>query len=389
MYNIKIYSIIWVKVGEDMSYINQLFKIKYKKIYHIEATNDLFFKAMKQNCIEQYERCETYREILNQKGFNPYTDLKQYTDIQHIPTIPTLYFKHNEMISMSKKKMLIKATSSGTSGKQSLLGFNFKSLYRGLKMVLSLCKYHKLISLKPVHYVIFGYEPNKKNQTAISKSTYGFTFFAPAKDRTFVLKFKNDAYELDIEGVKQALIQFSKGKTPVRTHGFPAYTYFVLKQMKEEGVKVQLPKGSKLAIGGGWKQFYAEKIEKRAFYDLVYEVLGIEDSNIIEFFSAVEHPVLYADCRCHHFHIPVYSRVIIRDVDTLEPLENGKVGLIQFLTPMVDAMPLLSVMTDDLGVIHTEKCACGAPSPYLEIIGRVGIQDIVTCAAGAEEILKK
>lgn len=378
-----------MKVGESMSYMNQLFKIKYKKIYMAEKTNDLFFKAMRENCIYQYEHCEKYKEILDKKSFNPYKDLKQYEDILNIPPIPTLYFKHNEIISMSKKKLLVKATSSGTSGKKSFLGFNFKSLYRGLKMVLSLCKYHKLISIKPVHYIIFGYEPNKKNQTAISKSTYGFTFFAPAVDRTFVLKFKNNDYELDIEGVKQALIQFSKGKTPVRTHGFPAYTYFVLKQMKEEGIKVKLPKGSKLAIGGGWKQFYSEKIEKQAFYDLVYEVLGIEDKHIIEFFSAVEHPVLYTDCRCHHFHIPVYSRVIIRDVDTLEPLEDGKVGLINLITPMIDSMPLLSVMTDDLGVIHTEKCACGAHSPYVEIIGRVGIQDIVTCAAGAEEILKK
>lgn len=284
-----------MKVGESMSYMNQLFKIKYKKIYMAEKTNDLFFKAMRENCIYQYEHCEKYKEILNKKGFNPYKDLKQYEDILNIPPIPTLYFKHNEIISMSKKKLLVKATSSGTSGKKSFLGFNFKSLYRGLKMILSLCKYHKLISIKPVHYIIFGYEPNKKNQTAISKSTYGFTFFAPAVDRTFVLKFKNNDYELDIEGVKQALIQFSKGKTPVRTHGFPAYTYFVLKQMKEEGIKVKLPKGSKLAIGGGWKQFYSEKIEKQAFYDLVYEVLGIEDKHIIEFFSAVEHPVLYTD----------------------------------------------------------------------------------------------
>lgn len=378
-----------MEVGECMSYATKLFKTKHKRIYHIEKSNELFFKAMKENCIFQYEHCEKYKAILDKKGFNPYRDLNTYDDIANIPPIPTLYFKHNEMISMGKKKMLVKATSSGTSGKRSLLGFNFKSLYRGFRMVLSLCKYHHLFSLKPVHYIIFGYEPNKKNQTAISKSTYGFTFFAPALDRTFILKYKNNDYELDMESVKQALITFSKGKAPVRTHGFPAYTYFVLKQMKDEGVKVKLPKGSKLAIGGGWKQFYAEKIEKQAFYDLVYEVLGIEEKNIIEFFSAVEHPILYTDCKCHHFHIPVYSRVMIRDVDTLEPLEEGKMGLINLITPMIDSMPLLSVMTDDLGIIHTEKCACGAPSPYLEIIGRVGIQDIVTCAAGAEEILKK
>lgn len=80
--------------------------------------------------------------------------------------------------------------------------------------------------------------------------------------------------------------------------------------------------------------------------------------------------------------------MIIRDVRTLEPVENGKIGLVNLITPMVKATPILSVMTDDLGVLHpAAECGCGAASPYLEIIGRVGIKDIKTCAAGAAELL--
>lgn len=372
-----------------MSYTNKLFKIKKNKIYDLESSNDLFFKAIKENCIYQYDHCKEYQDILIKQNFNPHTDLACYDDISKIPPLPTLYFKHHKIMTIDEKKMLIKATSSGTSGKKSQLGFNLRSLWHGLHMVLSIGKYHKLFSLKPTHYIIFGYEPNKNNHTVISKSTYGFTYFTPALDRSFILKYENGDYKLDIEGIKQKLIKLSKAKHPVRTHGFPAYTYFVLKQMKEENVCVKLPKGSLLAIGGGWKQFYAEKIEKKDFYNLVYEVLGIEEENIVEFFSAVEHPVLYTDCKYHHFHIPVYSRVIIRDVDTLEPLPYGKVGLINLITPMVDSVPIVSIMTDDLGIIHDDECKCGCNSPYLEIIGRVGIKDIVTCAAGAEEMLKK
>ena len=45
-------------------------------------------------------------------------------------------------------------------------------------------------------------------------------------------------------------------------------------------------------------------------------------------------------------------------------------------------------MTDDLGVLHPgDECGCGIKSPYLEIIGRVGIKDIKTCAAGASQLL--
>lgn len=368
-----------------MSYRRRLFK--YRKPYQLEKSNTLFYKAMKENLTYQYKHCAAYRKILDDRGFS-LDDFKSYDDLAKIPPIPTLYFKHHELISMPKSRMLIKATSSGTSGKKSLIGFNFKSLMRGLSMVIRVGKYHHLWGIKPVHYIIFGYEPNRKNKTAISKTAFGFTFFAPALSRTYALRYHHNGYHLDLENLKKKFIKYSKSKYPVRTIGFPAYTYFLLKQMKEEGIHLKLPKGSLITLGGGWKQFYAEKIEKEDFYKLVYDVLGVDDKHVVEFFGAVEHPILYTDCRYHHFHVPAYSRVIIRDVKTLKPVPNGQVGLINLITPMVDSVPILSIMTDDLGILHDEPCPCGEPSPYLEIIGRVGIKDIVTCAAGAEELLK-
>lgn len=160
--------------------------------------------------------------------------------------------------------------------------------------------------------------------------------------------------------------------------------------MDERGMRYRLKKGSKIMLGGGWKQCYAEQVEKEVLYELAQRVLGVEEEDIIEFFGAVEHPILYCDCSNHHFHVPVYSRVIIRDVETLEPVENGKMGLVNLITPIVRATPILSVMTDDLGILHEgEKCGCGIKSPYLEIVGRVGLKDIKTCAAGAEELIKE
>lgn len=368
-----------------MSARTKLFKLK--RPYDNGESDALFFKAMQENCAFQYENCPEYRKILDTKGFSP-KDLKEYTDLERLPFLPTLYLKRHAVFSMPQRRMLIKATSSGTSGAKSRMGYNFMSLYRGLRMILTLGKYHRLFSLKPVHYLILGYEPNKANKTVISKTSYGFTYFAPAISRDYALRYTKDGYKLDLEHLKERLIKFSQSKHPVRTAGFPAYTYFLLKQMKEEGVKVTLPKGSVLTLGGGWKQFYAEKVEKKEFYALAKEVLGIEESNIIEFFGAAEHLVLYVDCKCHHFHVPVYSRVLIRDVDTLKPVPDGEIGLINLLTPEVDSVPILSIMTDDLGRLHREKCPCGVESPWLEIIGRVGIRDIVTCAAGADKLLK-
>lgn len=367
-------------------YVRRLFSTK--KPYDLEGSDALFVKAMRENACFHYENCSDYKRILDEAHFDP-KKIQTMDDLCELPFIPTLYFKHHEMFSMPLSKMPIKATSSGTSGIRSKVGLDLRSLWRGFMMIIRLFKYHKLWSLRPVNYVIFGYEPHKNNQAGIAKTAYGFTYVAPAKRRIYAIRYTKDGYVVDLERMKQALIDAAKKKTPVRTIGFPAYTYFLLKEMKAEGIKLKLPKGSKITVGGGWKQFYAEKVDKQAFYDLVYDVLGVSDKDCVEFFGAVEHPVLYTDCRHHHFHVPAYARVIIRDVDTLKPVQNGKIGLVNLLTPMVDATPLLSVMTDDLGILHDEGCPCGEKSPWLEVIGRVGIKDITTCAAGAEEMLKK
>jgi len=341
---------------------------------------------MRENATFHYKHNTDYKRILDDASFKP-EDIQSMDSLHLLPFIPTLYYKHHEMFSMSLKRMPIKATSSGTSGIRSKIGMDFKSLWYGFKMVVRIFKYHKLWSIRPVTYIIFGYEPHKSNQAGIAKTANGFTYLAPARKKVFAIKHTKKGYVVDLERVKRTLIEADKRNKPVRTIGFPAYTYFLLKEMKAEGIKLKLHKKSLITVGGGWKNFYAEKVDKPSFYSLVKEVLGVEDTQCIEFFGAVEHPILYTDCRYHHFHIPVYSRVIIRDVDTLKPLSYGKIGLINLLTPMVKATPLLSVMTDDLGILHNEGCDCGEESPWLEIIGRVGIKDITTCAAGAEELL--
>lgn len=369
----------------DMKYTKRLFK--EKNIYDLEKSNGIFVKAMRENAIFQYENCEDYKRILDEAGFDPKT-ISTINDIEALPFIPTLYFKHHHLCSLPQRKLIIKATSSGTSGAMSKIGFDLKSLMRGKDMVLRVGKYHRLWSLKPTNYIIFGYQPTRNNKTAISKTAYGFTFFAPALSRTFALELSKDGYKLCQDKVLAAFEKCSRSKFPMRTIGFPAYTYFLLKDMKEKGIRYKMPRGSKVTLGGGWKQFYTEKVEKEDFYALVKEVLDIDEENIVEFFGAVEHPILYTDCKYHHFHVPAYSRVIIRSPDDLSVLPNGRIGLVNLLTPMMQSSPLLSIMTDDLGILHNEKCPCGAASPWLEIIGRVGISDIVTCASGAEEYLK-
>lgn len=370
-----------------MKYRFRLFRVK--RPWDMEASNGLFLQAVKEMCRFHYNHCEEYRRILDYFQVLP-EDIKEYEEIEKIPVLPTLVFKKHKLFSMSKKRMPIRATSSGTKGSFSEIGFDSGSLFCGFFMILKICRLRKLISPIPCHYILLGYKPHKSNHTAVTKSAYGSTLFAPALSRSYALTYKDGRYTADLERVIRAIQKCGASRFPTRLTGFPSYTYFVLRMMDERGMHVKLAKGSKLILGGGWKEFYTEQVDKKTLYSLVEKVLGISDKEIIEFFSAVEHPIPYCDCENHHFHVPAYSRVIIRDVDTLKPLGCGQMGLVSLITPMVKATPILSVMTDDLGILHEgRECGCGLTSPYLEIIGRIGLRDIKTCAAGAGDLLRE
>lgn len=356
--------------------------------FDLSGTDELFVRSMRENAAYHIKHCPEYRKIAEAQRFSP-EQLRSITDLEKLPVLPTVLFKHHRLYSMPEWRMAVRATSHGTKGVFSRIGLDWGSISAGFWMVMRMARTRQLLSLRPVNYIILGYKPHRGNEMAVMKTAYGSTFLAPALHRTFALRFRDGAYAPDLEGVIDALLRYDRQKHPVRFMGFPSYTYFMLQMLEQRDIRLTLPKGSVVMLGGGWKQFYRERVEKETLYQLIRERLGIEESQIVEFFGAVEHPILYTDCPAHHFHVPVYSRVIIRDVRTLKPLPHGEMGLVNLLTPMIRAVPVTSIMTDDLGILHDgSECPCGCSAPYLEIIGRVGLHDIKTCAAGAADYLK-
>lgn len=355
--------------------------------YGLPGSDRRFLKAVADNCAWHIRRCPEYRAVAEHFGFDP-RQLRTMDDLSRIPMLPTLFFKRHAVFSMPQWRMAMKVTSSGTSGKFSRIGFDWGSILAEVPMVLRLGWRHGLISPIPANCVVLGYKPDKHNHTGVAKTMFGLTHFSPPLRRVYALRRRDGAYVPDLDGVVQALERFARSPFPTRIIGFPSYLWFGLKRMEELGCSVQLPPGSLILLGGGWKQHYAQQVDKRELYVLAQRILGIPESHIHETFGAVEHPIFYNACPNHHFHIPSYARVLIRDVNTLKPLPMGQVGLVNLISPLMKATPTVSVVTDDLGRLDGGcTCGCGIQSPYLTLLGRVGLNDITTCAAGAAELL--
>lgn len=357
--------------------------------YDLNGTQERFLQAVRENCAYHLRRCPEYRAIARALNFFP-QQLRTIEDLAKIPVIPTLFYKRHAIFSMPRRRMAMCVTSSGTSGKFSQIGFDWGCIFAEIPMILHLGWRHGLISPRPAHCVILGYKPHRTNKTGVTRTMYGLTWFSPPISRTYALHYVDGGYVPDLDGVARALKRLSGSPFPTRIVGFPSYLWFGLQRMEELGLRASLPRGSKILLAGGWKQHYSQQVEKSVLYDLARKVLGIPEDQIHEFFGAVEHPIFYNACKHHHFHIPIYSRIIIRDVNTLEPLPMGRIGLVNLISPLMNATPTTSVMTDDLGYLTPgEECGCGITSPYLTILGRVGLSDIQTCAAGAAQLLGK
>lgn len=348
----------------------------------------MFVNAMKHSIDFHRMNCFGYDQILTNKGFES-SELSTAADLHRIPPIPTLFYKAHELYSVPESKMVIMSTSSGTKGAPTRVGLDMKTCYYGALMLRRTLSYHKLFSLVPANYLIMGYQPSRHNKMGAVKTTFGGTFLAPPLHREYALKDNGSGYNLNIDGIIGCLLKWNNSCVPVRILGFPAYLYFMMKRLKENNIQLQLSPRTMIILGGGWKQFFSDKVEKEELYQMAEETLGIKRDNIKEIFGVVESNVLYCSCKNRHFHVPVYGRVIIRDPKTFEPVPNGTPGLLNLLSPLVGSMPMGSIVTDDIAVLHDAKeCGCGIDSPYFEVLGRTGMAEIKTCAAGADEVLR-
>ena len=358
-----------------------------KDPYDLEGTSAAFVRAVRENVRFQLRSNAPYREIVRRSGFRP-EELRTEADLWKVPPLPSLYFKRNHIFSVPEEKFFIRATSSGTSGMKSVAGYDLKSMLFGAAMVLRHMKYYHLLSVIPTNYIVLGYEPSAHAGMGVVKTAYGATFLAPPLHREYALKDTGDDYRLNVRGVLRALAAYEKVGLPVRLIGFPSYTYYLAKLLDKKGIRLKLSPRSAVLLGGGWKKMSDKEVDENVLHELLNRTMGISPDRVHNFFSSVEHPILYHKCRCGHFHVPIYGRAIVRDPATLAPATDGTPGLLNLVTPYIESMPFVSVLTDDLAVLRRDDCACGLRGPHFELLGRAGAGQINICAVDSLQYLK-
>ena len=353
---------------------------------------ELFVEAMRENILWHAERLKFYRRLLELHDFSV-SELKSVDDCANIPFIHANFFKTHEILSINEEEVHRHLTSSGTSGQKSQVFFDLWSIESAHRMVDFIFQWYGWITpAQKTNYLLYNYELEPGSMLGTGFTGNFLCKYAPINDLFYALRrIGSGSHEFDCFGCMERLQRYAEEGLPVRIFGFPSFFHFTLERMQQKKIpKIRLSEDSLVFLGGGWKGYADHAIEKKDLYNQIAGQLGIAGPRIRDGFGSVEHCIPYVECEFQHFHVPVWSRVYIRDVKTLRPLGYGKPGFLHFVSPYITSVPAQSVLMEDLASLHDGKsCPCGIQTPYFVVHGRTGLTANRSCAIAASELIKK
>lgn len=373
-----------------LSKVQQLCDIE-QPYENFKKSDNLFIEAMAEIVNWHINNVPFYKKLASANDFKK-SDLKEIKDLIKIPHIWAHFFKSHEILSVSKEDIFLHLTSSGTSGQKSQIFFDEWTIKSAQRMVDWIFKYYGWIQPdNKVNYILFSYETEPQSKLGTAYTDNYLCKYAPVNEVFSTLKLTGDGgHEFDCFGTIEKFIEYANSGLPVRLFGFPAFFYFALERMKKLGIKpVKMHPDSMVFLGGGWKGNASVQIAKEDLYQLANEMLGIDLERMRDGFGSVEHCIPYIECKNHEFHIPIWSRVFIRDMETLEVKGFNQPGFLHFISPYITSVPAHSVIMGDIATLHeASTCNCGVDTPYFRIVGRAGNTKNKSCAIAASELLK-
>ena len=330
----------------------------------------LFGPAMAEAFRHHFEHNEFFRAWCLKQNFSPE---KKSEDPAEWPYLPSAAFKLRNLISVPAGDIRSEVRSSATTGAPSVISIDMMTSRRqslaSARVIAEYIGHHR----RP--FLILDEDPaasaSPREISARSAATRGFLLFADSVE--YFLKEEDGGFHLDDEKLAKSLAEHERSGREVCLFGFTYILYArVIKRLKEAKASFRLPDRAKIVHIGGWKKLESERVTRPQFLEDCGRVLGLKESNIIDFYGFTEQMgLVYAGSGNSPKVVPAYSEVVIRDFDTLRPAKDGQAGLIQILTPLPHSYPGISVLTDDVGrIVGRGRDEAGRWGARFEILGR-------------------
>ena len=300
------------------------------ELYHLQSYN--LIKTVKH----VYENMPMYRQRMDEAGIKP-------EDIHSVDDLSKLPFTHKSdlrdgypygMFCVEPKKLIRIHASSGTTGKQTVVGYTQHDIDLWAE-----CSARALVAAGA----------DKDDFVHIA---YGYGLF------TGGLGIHDGAQKMGATVIPASSGNTARQVMMLQDFGSsilcctPSYALFIADTLKEQGItldKIHLKAG----IFGAepWTEEMRAEIESRLGIK-AYDIYGL---------SEISGPGVAFDCECQNgMHVNEDNFLIeIIDPETGEVLPDGELGEVVFTCITKEALPLIRYRTHDISSITHEKCACG------------------------------
>lgn len=335
-----------------------------EKPYSRLGQND-FMSAMREAVSHHYQNSEHYSKFLSSKNFNP----KANYNIEDIPFFPVAVFKELELITghtgQIKKRVF---SSSTTSNNPSMVCLDQTTIDRQ-RIALSQILEDFLDNKRRLFIVFDSPEVVRASKAELSSRGSAIRGMLLMANRYFFVL--NNDLTLNFEELKKALSSIKKGNS-VCLFGFTWIIYKLLTDMSQQKISalnslLKHATNDKILLHiGGWKKMADLNVTKGDFNNLVAKRFAVKTSKITDVYGFTEQlGTIYPDCPSGFKHVPLYSDIITRDPINFYPSVIGEKGLLQFMTPIPNSYPGISILSDDIGtIVGLDGCSCGRKGKY-------------------------
>src|SRR5471030_89403 len=299
------------------------------------------------------------------------------TRLGDVPYLPVGLFKSHVLRSVPEADVFKILQSSGTTGQQPSRIVLDRETAQRQTLALSRIMTH-LLGPRRLPMLLIESPSLIKDRHRINARAAGLLGMMNfGRDHAYAL---DDQMQLDPEEVRGFLARF--GHEPLLMFGFTFVTwkYFLLRLV---GQNVDLSNGI-LIHSGGWKKLQEEAVSPAELRRRFCSETRL--SRIYNFYGMVEQVgSVYLEGEDGYLYPPNFADVIVRHPITFEELPHGNVGILQVLSVLPTSYPGHSLLTEDLGVIHSvDSLACGRHGKAFSVIGRLpraelrGCSDVIT-----------
>ena len=314
------------------------------------------------------KNCAKYRLWYKKNNFKNPDQLTNYNDI---PFLPSSVFKSHHLKSSTKKYKMIESSGTSNNQRSSIYIDTDTSLFQrsGLTKILS-----STIGSQRKNFFVADLQPFEDNSDRrLSARFAGISGYLMAAKKIHYLLKLNNKNEIILDKEKINILKKEIINSPIIIIG---YTYMLWQYLFNnndfEELKYKPNIDTKIIHFGGWKKVQNEKVDSKKFIEKIKKKININENSILDIYGFSEQlGSIYVSSGYGGNVINSYSNILIRDFDTLEVLEDGKVGFMQFLSVFPLSYPGFSILNDDVGYISKREIIDGIECLEFKTLKRI------------------